>query len=215
MEEFFSWLTSQSGVSLLVALVALVGVLVTTGWNNKAADGRRSADQAAEEDRRKVEQCFQYEKWLKQLVVQEKARQRQAVSDFISEIREAERKLDSFSRETILSGRNPLDSTNETEFKLRRAFKKEDFYVDILTAVQRLELEITQVEVWEALSKLTDILRKELSDFTELRENNQLEQCGSSVALSASLQRAMNVLRNTARNHLHPIQLVDNKDNGK
>lgn len=51
MHAFFSWLTSQSGVSLLVALVALGGVLI----NNRAAEQRRRADQAAEESRRKAD----------------------------------------------------------------------------------------------------------------------------------------------------------------
>ncbi|SQI18608.1 hypothetical protein [Corynebacterium jeikeium] len=55
MQAFFSWFTSQSGVSLLVALVALVGVLVTTWWNNKAADRRRKDDQTAEDARRKAD----------------------------------------------------------------------------------------------------------------------------------------------------------------
>lgn len=245
MQAFFSWLTSQSGVSLLVALVALVGVLVTTGWNNKAADKRRRADleaadkrrkedQAAEDARRKAdddrrerersedrkssvskleaEQNFQYEKWLMQLVVQEKARQRQAVADFFREIREAERKLDSFSREQILSSPTSFDSVNEREFKLRRAFKKEDFFVDILAAVQRLEMEITQQDVGSAVGNLAKILDKELSDFTNMRDNDRekwLEQCGSSVALGESLQYAMNSLRNAARNNLHPFHFID------
>ena len=57
MQALFSWLTSQSGVSLLVALIALGGVLVTTRWNNKAADERRRDDQDAADKRRKDDQA--------------------------------------------------------------------------------------------------------------------------------------------------------------
>lgn len=243
MEAFFSWFTSQSGVSLLVALIALGGVLINNRAAEKrrdsdqqAADKRRKDDQAAEDARRKAdddrrerersedrklsvskleaEQKFQDKKWSKQLVVQEKARQRQAVSDFFREIREAESKLDSFSREIILSS-TTFDSFNERDFKLRRAFKKEDFYEDILAAVQRLEMEITQKEVSLAVANLTKILGKELSEFTNMRDNDfekWLEQCGNFVALGEPLQRAMNSLRSAARNHLHPIHLIDADD---
>lgn len=53
MQAFFSWLTSQSGVSVLVAVIALGGVLI----NNWAAEKRRRADQAAADQRRKDDQA--------------------------------------------------------------------------------------------------------------------------------------------------------------
>ena len=56
VQTFFSWLSSDSGVSLLVALIALGGVLVTTCWNNKAADKRRRDDQKAADQRRRDDQ---------------------------------------------------------------------------------------------------------------------------------------------------------------
>ncbi|MDC7069127.1 hypothetical protein PQG67_09775 [Corynebacterium pseudodiphtheriticum] len=53
MQTVFSWLTSQSGVSLLVALIALGGLLI----NNRAAEKRRRADQKAADQRRKDDQA--------------------------------------------------------------------------------------------------------------------------------------------------------------
>lgn len=53
MQTLFSWLTSQSFVSLLVALIALGGVLI----NNQAAEKRRQADQEAADQRRKRDQA--------------------------------------------------------------------------------------------------------------------------------------------------------------
>jgi len=47
----------QTFASLLVAVIALVGVLITTWWNNRAADERRTADQADADRRRKDDQA--------------------------------------------------------------------------------------------------------------------------------------------------------------
>jgi len=99
MEAFFSWFTSQSGVSLLVALVALVGVLVTTWWNNRAADKRRRADQAAADQRRKDDQAAEdarrkadddrrERERREQLRREDWTRQRRAVADCISVVKE-------------------------------------------------------------------------------------------------------------------------------
>lgn len=57
MQSFFSWLSSDSGASLSVAIIALIGVLVTTWWNNKAADKRRRDDQEAADQRRRDDQA--------------------------------------------------------------------------------------------------------------------------------------------------------------
>ncbi|MDO5029958.1 MAG: hypothetical protein Q4E11_05165 [Corynebacterium sp.] len=53
MQSFISWFTSQSGVSLIVALIALGGVLI----NNAGAESRRKKDQTAADQRRKADQA--------------------------------------------------------------------------------------------------------------------------------------------------------------
>ena len=100
------------------------------------------------------------------------------------------------------------------DFKLKRAFKREDFYVDMLTAIQELQLEITQSQVAKALQDLVKQFQNEILKFQKLRDTNRtawIESVGSTVTLSEETQRKMNDLRTSALENLHPIQLVDNE----
>lgn len=45
MGEVFGYLASTEGTSVLVAVIALFGVLASTGWTNWEADKRRREDQ--------------------------------------------------------------------------------------------------------------------------------------------------------------------------
>ena len=72
---------SQSTASLIVSFIALTGVLVTTWWNNWAADKRRREDQLAEEARRQADVDRREQERLEQLRREDWARQRRAVAD--------------------------------------------------------------------------------------------------------------------------------------
>lgn len=194
---------SQNFVSLVVALIALLGVLATTWLNNARSDKRLREELSASKN-----------KWLKQLAIDEKARQRHAVANFFTKLRMAEHEADSFSRDQILSSLSSPDRVIDMDFKLKRAFKREDFYVDMLTAIQELQLEITQSQVAKALQDLVKQFQNEILKFQKLRDTNRtawIESVGSTVTLSEEMQRKMNDLRTSALENLHPIQLVDNE----
>ena len=126
----------------------------------------------------------------------------------------AEHEADSFSRDQILSSLSSPDRVIDMDFKLKRAFKREDFYVDMLTAIQELQLEITQSQVAKALQDLVKQFQNEILKFQKLRDTNRtawIESVGSTVTLSEETQRKMNDLRTSALENLHPIQLVDNE----
>lgn len=139
MQAFFSWLTSQSGVSLLVALIALIGVLVTTWWYNRAADKRRKDDQAAEDARHKADDDRRERERREQLRREDWERQRRAVADCIREIT----KSAAFVSERAAAVHVQGDGNVETG-KLVKATELTRFSVEATSQLTLLDIEITQ-----------------------------------------------------------------------
>lgn len=110
MGNFISSLAGSGHGSLLVAFIALFGVLVTTWWNNKRADRRRLADQAAEDARRKAEEERLERERQRQWQREDWARQRYAVADCIKAIHKAEQ--DWYSQMAALQRQPEGDDTN-------------------------------------------------------------------------------------------------------
>ena len=152
MQAFFSWFTSQSGVSLLVALIALGGVLINNRAAEKrrradqaAADQRRKDDQAAEDTRRKADDDRRERERQDALLREDYARQRKAVADCLRSIRESEARADGGTRDKLFSDlpRYQKQSKARNELDLEGVSLRENFYVECLTAVRILELEVT------------------------------------------------------------------------
>ncbi|WP_290223302.1 hypothetical protein [Corynebacterium confusum] len=156
MHAFFSWLTSQSGVSLLVALIALGGVLINNRAAEKrrradqeAADQRRKDDQAAEDARRKADDDRRERERRAQLQREDWERQRRAVADCISGIFTASKRVQDavtqFRRERIAS----------TELVLvEKATALSQFYLEAETLLNRCDLEVTQPHVSEQITNV-------------------------------------------------------------
>lgn len=134
--EYTSFM-SQSIVSLLVAGIALVGVLVTTWWNNRSADRRRREDQEAEDMRRRREDARREQERQERLEREDFARQRRAVADFIKNLREAESTADGATREKMFANlrRFKTNKRAREELDLERVSHREEFYVNCLTAL--------------------------------------------------------------------------------
>lgn len=175
MQAFFSWLTSQSGVSLLVALVALVGVLVTTWWNNKAADKRRRADQvaadqrrkddqAAEDARRKADDDRRERERREQLQREDWARQRKAVADCIREITKSAALVSERAAAVHLDGSGSVE-----QGKLIKAVELTRFNVEATSQLTLLDVEITQPHVSAQLKVLWEQIASDYRPLLEAR----------------------------------------------
>lgn len=154
-EGVYTSFMSQSIVSLLVAGIALVGVLVTTWWNNRSADRRRRDDQEAEDMRRRREEVRRGQERQDRLLREDFARQRRAVADFIKNLREAESTADGATRKKMFANlrRFQTNKSVREELDLVRVSHREEFYVNCLTALQTLELEIQHPAVMVSIKK--------------------------------------------------------------
>ena len=181
MEAFFSWFTSQSGVSLLVALVALVGVLVTTWWNNRAADKRRRADQAAADQRRKDDQAAEdarrkadddrrERERREQLRREDWTRQRRAVADCISVVKEE------FPPLGNLRVGIPTDQdVSELDIYIDKGTELLSFYRAIVRALNVAELEVSNAQVKMAIRHLMDSTNEEYRELLDAERRGQGE----------------------------------------
>lgn len=173
MNSFWTWLASQSGISLLVAIIALVGVLIATGWNNcaadkrrihdqSAADERRKEDQAAEDTRRKADDDRRERERLEQLQREDWTRQRRAVADCIRAITKAA---------TIVSERATTAAMQEggdAEYgKIVKAIELTHFNVEATSQLTLLDIEITQPHVKAKLEALWNQIK---SDYQPLQD---------------------------------------------
>lgn len=218
MQAFFSWFTSQSGVSLLVALIALGGVLI----NNRAAEKRRRADQAAADQRRKDDQAAEDTRRKADddrrererqgaLLREDYARQRKAVADCLRSIRESEARADGGTRDKLFSDlpRYQKQSKARNELDLEGVSLRENFYVECLTAVRILELELPAL--CESIARLTSTLGSEIQTLNEKRDkdwNEYVLLIRRSCALTTGMQTRLNDLIDTAKDNLHvPISL--------
>lgn len=220
MQAFFSWFTSQSGVSLLVALIALGGVLINNRAAEKrrradqaAADQRRKDDQAAEDTRRKADDDRRERERQDALLREDYARQRKAVADCLRSIRESEARADGGTRDKLFSDlpRYQKQSKARNELDLEGVSLRENFYVECLTAVRILELEVTQPALCESIARLTSTLGSEIQTFNEKRDkdwNEYVLLIRRSCALTTGMQTRLNDLIDTAKDNLHvPISL--------
>lgn len=220
MQAFFSWFTSQSGVSLLVALIALGGVLINNRAAEKrrradqaAADQRRKDDQAAEDTRRKADDDRRERERQDALLREDYARQRKAVADCLRSIRESESRADGGTRDKLFSDlpRYQKQSKARNELDLEGVSLRENFYVECLTAVRILELEVTQPALCESIARLTSTLGSEIQTLNEKRDkdwNEYVLLIRRSCALTTGMQTRLNDLIDTAKDNLHvPISL--------
>ncbi|MCG7290911.1 MULTISPECIES: hypothetical protein [Corynebacterium] len=220
MQAFFSWFTSQSGVSLLVALIALGGVLINNRAAEKrrradqaAADQRRKDDQAAEDTRRKADDDRRERERQDALLREDYARQRKAVADCLRSIRESEARADGGTRDKLFSDlpRYQKQSKARNELDLEGVSLRENFYVECLTAVRILELEVTQPALCESIARLTSTLGSEIQTLNEKRDkdwNEYVLLIRRSCALTTGMQTRLNDLIDTAKDNLHvPISL--------
>lgn len=217
MQAFFSWFTSQSGVSLLVALIALGGVLINNRAAEKrrradqaAADQRRKDDQAAEDTRRKADDDRRERERQDALLREDYARQRKAVADCLRSIRESEARADGGTRDKLFSDlpRYQKQSKARNELDLEGVSLRENFYVECLTAVRILELEVTQPALCESIARLTSTLGSEIQTLNEKDWNEYVLLIRRSCALTTGMQTRLNDLIDTAKDNLHvPISL--------
>lgn len=199
---------SQNVASLLVAGIALVGVLVTTWWNNRSADRRRREDQVAEDKRRRREEARREQERKDGLLREDFARQRRAVTGFIKNLREAESTADGATRKKMFANLRRFQARESArkELDLERVSHREEFYVNCLTALQTLELEIQHPAVMVSIKKFYAVIGAEIQAFEAKRDENWDEyvvSVSSTAALSGDLQTCLNELIIQAKNYLH------------
>lgn len=179
MQTLFSWPPSESGVSLLVALIALGGVFINNHGAEKrrradqaAADQRRKNDQAAEDARRKADDDQRERERREQLQREDRARQRRAVADCVNGIFSEMRRTSTEILESQL---------NETADK-GAIFEKwcialETFYWTATTYLNACDLEITEPMVADEIEnvwKVVEAEQKSLSTVENLARTGAL-----------------------------------------
>ena len=168
MHAFFSWLTSQSGVSLLVALIALGGVLI----NNRAADQRRKDDQAAEDARRKADDDRRERERLEQLQREDRARQRKAVADCVNGIFSEMRRTGTEILEYQLT-----ETADKGAILEKWCIALETFYWTATTYLNACDLEITEPMVADEIEnvwKAVEVEHTSLSTVANLASTGAL-----------------------------------------
>lgn len=169
MQALFSWLTSQSGVSLLVALIALGGVLINNRAAEKrrradqdAADQRRKDDQAAEDARRKADDDRRERERREQLQREDWARQRKAVADCIRQITNSAALVSERAAAAHLDGGGGVE-----QGKLIKAVELTRFNVEGTSQLALLDIEVTQPHVRAQVHALWEQI---VSDYRPLLE---------------------------------------------
>ncbi|NWO17526.1 MAG: hypothetical protein HLX46_12025 [Corynebacterium sp.] len=203
MQAVFSWFTSQSGASLLVALIALGGVLSTTGWNNWALEKRRKAD----DDRRERER--QEIRWR-----EDSARQRGAVIKCVRSIRDAEITFQKVVMEKVFADPYKVSHDDLAQYVLEtfKATSFADFYRVCISAAEELELEVTQPNVREQAVRLRKKIESEYNEFdgeTKKGLSSWIDWSNKHKALSVDVQNCLNNLVTSAFEHLHPFPTPD------
>ncbi|MGP5620009.1 hypothetical protein [Corynebacterium casei] len=227
MQAFFSWLTSQSGVSLLVALIALGGVLVTTWWNNKAADKRRRADQAAADQRRKDDQAAEdarrkadddrrERERREQLQREDRARQRRAVADCVKGIFSEMRRT---STEVLESQLN--ETADKGAILKKRWIDLETFYWTATTYLNACDLEITEPMVADEIKNVWSAVeaeQKSLSTVENLVKTGSLADAYEAASrinpATGEIMVGLRTLTVIALLHLHDEYDLDKKLTG-
>ena len=162
---------TQSGVSLLVALIALGGVLL----NNRAAEKRRKRDQEAADQRRRSDQndadrrrredqlaevkrreaefAKQKLEQLRALEFEDAARQRRFVQDFVKDVQDIDREFIQYSDDAFRSilrdhGEDPKELYN---IQIELGIHRKDMCLRLVALVKALSIEITEQNVSNAV----------------------------------------------------------------
>lgn len=202
MQQVMDVLGATNFTSLAVALIALVGVLISTCWTNWASDRRRRQDQEDEDRRRREEREFEF-------LNAEVVRQREEVSRCVSAIRSsAEADFRSFSEMiSDFSGRvSTGDPIAELEAKAIKAQERTEFYLSAINATERLRLELVHPEVRQKASELARILIDESNSLARLHQtniNDWLDFPASNPYLSGDVNKAITALVHSAFENLH------------
>ena len=207
MQAIVYWLTSQSGVSLIVALIALGGVLITTRWNNAAADKRRKEDQEAAYAMRKADYDQRDREWREQLRREDWQRQRSSIIACVKKMRAAEAEDDFSIKKKLLDNQDLYQDDEEwLKLKYERINRNERFYHHCTALVQEFEIEVTDPEVSMYVLKLANCLESEIHTFGEYRDTDFpefLERYGEVSGLTTDMQKCINDVLASARKNLH------------
>lgn len=158
---------------MLVAVIALVGVLITTWWNNRAADRRRiadqvaadtrrKADQEAEDDRRREEDARRERERREQLQREDCERQLRAVADCVSEITKTAALVGERATSVCLHGDGDVEQA-----QLVKAVQLMRFNVEVTSHLTLLDIQITQPHVRAVLRRFWNQV---VSDYQPLLE---------------------------------------------
>lgn len=213
MQALFSWLTSQSGVSLIVALIALGGVLINNQAAEKrrrkdqaAADQRRQEDQAAEDARRKADDDRREQERLEQLQREDWARQRQVVANCINAIFSASnRTKDEMLASKRAREKAEFDDLGVDEFILLGRFTRE-----AVALLNQCDLEITQPHVRAQVAKVWETISNDGHKLVELGGDELVEYVAAAEPLSREALSEMRTLTIIARLALleHPEHMA-------
>lgn len=228
MTSFLSWLSSQSGISLTVALIALGGVLITTNWNIRAADRRRKEDQDAADQRRKEDQEAadrrrredqisedarrksdeenRERERSSQLKLDDRARQRHAVAHTVEAVMAAAQRVEENSIKALLE-----QGMERSQFV--KAFELSRFFQTATARLALLDIELTQPHVSRQVMKIWDELaarQKELSSAKDRGGQAWIDKAQDMQPLSDS---AFQEIRNlTVLTRLSLLQFPDLMD---
>ena len=207
MQAIFSWLTSQSGVSLLVALIALGGVI----WNNWAAEKRRHKDQEAADERRRKDQeaaderrrkdhevedrrreddlAQQKQEQLRLLITEDAARQRQFILNYLSKIRDLtiEYSLASDKALQAIFKAGPEDQNKLLDEMVGLSLKRKDYFLRVAALTKELLVEITEPSVVQAVSEIMG----ELVASMERMERDKFGFSSSEISLDSALESGL------------------------
>ena len=217
MQTVLSWLTSQSGVSLLVALIALGGVFL----NNRAAEGRRQKDQEAADERRRKDQeaadkrrrkdqevenkrreaefAEREKERLRLLILEDAERQRVVIRDFIEHVQEIaneySRNSDEALRMIVLASAEVGNDSNGSEvgeelFKsqLELHIQRKNFHIRVYNLARGMLTEITEPDVTREVLNLMDEIVESIMDSLTLVESYNPEITVDSWLQSGLLQ---------------------------
>lgn len=201
MEAVLSWMGSPSGVSLIVSLIALCGVIATTWWNNNAADKRRKEDQdvadqrrrddqAAEDRRRKADDDRRDQERLEQLQREDWTRQRLAVAHCIKELTRAASTVTEQATTVHLS-----ENPSAEQAKLVKAVALSKFFVDATAQMTLLDLEITQHHVSEQIGKLWDVLVQDAKKLNDSRIQGDQTWISTALTMDPLSDEALHQIR--------------------
>ncbi|WP_406605526.1 hypothetical protein [Corynebacterium kroppenstedtii] len=201
---------SQSTASLIVSFIALTGVLVTTWWNNWAADKRRREDQLAEEARRQADVDRREQERLEQLRREDWARQRRAVADCVAVLRDEYPPLGN-----LKIGMDPHIGGDDFPKYIAKGQELLSFYRTIVRSFYVAEIEISNVKVKAALHRLRQTTEDHYEEIIEC-ESCSRDRVGLSAmstdAIGEGMSEALDDLVTVAAEELLEFQGDDDND---